>query len=205
MTQEEKTYNTNNNSMPPPAITQSKHQIISIAFFAYAILIGRYIATQPKGEWSFFSWHPFLMICGFMGAMGIAAVTKKLGGYANTKYHGYLSMTGFVLACGGMYIIYRNKEIHGRPHFTSTHAWMGIVTMICSFLPAVAGAAFLHPDWGMDKTNKTYRFVHKWFSRTAIVSAYVTGYWGLTKMSQDPLVLAAYALPLLILTPFTLL
>lgn len=190
--------------MPGPSISKSNHQKVSIAFLAYAILIGRYIATQPNGKWSFFSWHPFLMICGFMGAMGIGAVTKKLGGYANTKYHGYLASVGFMLACGGMYIIYRNKDIHGRDHFTSTHAWMGIATMVCAFLPMVAGAVFLHPDFGMDKTNKTYRFIHKWLSRITIMGAYVTGYWGLTKMSQDPLVLAAYALPLLILTPFTL-
>jgi hypothetical protein len=144
------------------------------------------------------------MICGFMGAMGIAAVTKKKGGYTNTKYHGYLSSAGFTLACVGMYIIYRNKDIHGKPHFTSTHAWMGIATMICAFLPAMFGVVFLHPDFGLDKTNKDYRFAHKWFSRTAIVGAYVTGYWGLSKMTQDPMVLATYALPLMILTPFTL-
>ncbi|CAJ1950684.1 unnamed protein product [Cylindrotheca closterium] len=191
--------------MAGPIMSKSKHQNISIAYLVYALLIGRYIATQPKGDWSFFSWHPFLMICGFMGAMGIAAATKKKGGYTNTKYHGYLSSAGFVLACAGMYIIYRNKDLHERPHFTSTHAWMGIATMVCAFLPAVFGVVFLHPDFGMDKTNKTYRFAHKWCSRTAIVGAYVTGYWGLAKMTQDPLVLATYALPLMVLTPFTLL
>lgn len=90
-------------------------------------------------------------------------------------------------------------------HLNASHAWMGLATMLCSFLPAIAGSVFLHPDFGIDKTNKLYRFLHKWCSRTAIAGAYVTGYWGLTKMSQDPLVLALYTIPLVILTPFTLL
>mmetsp|Transcript_30161 Transcript_30161/g.72398 ORF Transcript_30161/g.72398 Transcript_30161/m.72398 type:complete len:146 (-) Transcript_30161:240-677(-) len=144
------------------------------------------------------------MICGFMGAMGIAAVTKKRGGYTNTKNHGTLSSVGLIMACIGMYIIYRNKDIHGRPHFTSNHAWMGIATMVCAFMPAMFGVVFLHPDFGQDKMNKSYRFAHKWCSRTAIIGAYVTGFLGLTKMTQDPLVLASYALPLMILAPFTL-
>ena len=191
--------------MPGPTISKTNYQVISAAFLVYAVLIGRYIATQPNGEWSFFSWHPFLMICGFVGAMGVAAVTKKRGGYTNTKNHGIISSLGFWMACGGMYVIYRNKDLHDRPHFTSTHAYMGIATMVCAFLPMMFGAVFLHPDFGMDKMNKNYRFAHKWCSRTAIVGAYITGYWGLSKMSQEPLVLATYALPLLILTPFTLL
>ena len=31
-------------------------------------------------------------------------------------------------------------------------------------MPALAGAIFLHPDFGIDKTNQLYRKVHKWFA-----------------------------------------
>jgi hypothetical protein len=196
--------NIDQNIMAGPSISQSNHKIISVTFLLYSILIGRFIATQPSSEWSFFSWHPFLMTSGFVGLMGVAAVTKKLGGYANTKYHGYLSSAGLMLAFGGISVIYKNKDIHNKPHFTSTHAWMGIATMVCAFLPAIAGLVFLHPDFGAAKTNKLYRFVHKWIARSAIVAAYVTGYWGLSQMTQDPWVLASYAIPLLTLAPFTL-
>lgn len=41
---------------------------------------------QPKGAgWRSFSWHPMLMTCGMVGMIGAASVTKKLGGYTNTK------------------------------------------------------------------------------------------------------------------------
>ena len=46
---------------------------------------GYMAGTQPAGEWRFFSWHPFLMTLGRVGFAGIGAVTKKMGGYTNTK------------------------------------------------------------------------------------------------------------------------
>ena len=47
--------------------------------------------TQPKGAgWRAFSWHPMLMTCGMVGMVGSAAVTKKLGGYTNTKVRTFL-------------------------------------------------------------------------------------------------------------------
>ena len=58
---------------------------LTAAFVAYSLIVGYYAGTRPKGEWRYFSWHPFLMICGLVGCTGIASVTKKLGGYTNTK------------------------------------------------------------------------------------------------------------------------
>jgi hypothetical protein len=59
-------------------------------FVVCAILVvalggGHFAATAPNGEWRFFSWHPFLMNVGMVGLAGIGAVTKKKGGYQNTK------------------------------------------------------------------------------------------------------------------------
>ena len=47
--------------------------------------MGYMAGIQPIGEWRFFSWHPFLMTAGMVGMAGIGAVTKKMGGYDNTK------------------------------------------------------------------------------------------------------------------------
>jgi hypothetical protein len=55
------------------------------SFLAYAVGVGYFAGTRPNGAWRFFSWHPFLMLSGFVGCFGIAAATKKLGGYTNTK------------------------------------------------------------------------------------------------------------------------
>lgn len=55
------------------------------AFVLFA-LVGGYLAATTSGSWQTpFSWHPFLMTCGMISMMGVGALTKKLGGYENTK------------------------------------------------------------------------------------------------------------------------
>jgi hypothetical protein len=52
----------------------------------YASYGGYSAGMQPMGMgWRFFSYHPLLMTSGFVGMMGSAAITKKRGGYTNTK------------------------------------------------------------------------------------------------------------------------
>lgn len=55
--------------------------------------MGYTTGIQPAGEWRFFSWHPLLMTVGMVGCMGVGAVTKKLGGYENTKVSSKTTMT----------------------------------------------------------------------------------------------------------------
>lgn len=62
-----------------------KYQLTVVALILYSVLGGYYAGTSKSGSWSFFSWHPFLMVCGLVGMVGISAMTKKLGGYDNTK------------------------------------------------------------------------------------------------------------------------
>jgi protein-S-isoprenylcysteine O-methyltransferase Ste14 len=144
--------------MAGPKITEATKNKIVFAYAVFTVLGGYLAATQPAGAgWRFFSWHPFLMIVGFIGMMGSSAVIKKLGGYSNTKMHGILSSSGLLLAFVGLYVIYMNKEKMGKDHITTAHALAGIVTLAGAVLPAVAGGVFLHPDFGMDKTNPMYR------------------------------------------------
>lgn len=44
---------------------------------------------------------------------------KKLGGYTNTKLHGILASLGTMMAAGGFYVIYTQKIMLGKEHFTS--------------------------------------------------------------------------------------
>jgi hypothetical protein len=136
--------------------------------------------------------------------MGIAAVTKKLGGYSNTKIHGMLASTGFFMALGGLYAIYHNKNLYERPHFTSLHGKAGLALLVFTAPPMLVGGIFLHPDWGVDKTNKEYRKLHKLFSRIVMSCAWGTAMYGMYSMTKDPMELAIFGVPLLILAPFTL-
>jgi hypothetical protein len=141
----------------PPSRT---YKCLLGSYIIYTTAVGYTVSTQPTGAgWRFFSWHPFLMTTGFIGLLGVSAITKKLGGYKNTKIHAILSSLGVVCACIGFGIIYKNKQLIGKDHFTSTHSIFGIVTISCAFLPWLAGGIFLHPDFGIDRTSNRYRCV----------------------------------------------
>mmetsp|Transcript_25365 Transcript_25365/g.59391 ORF Transcript_25365/g.59391 Transcript_25365/m.59391 type:complete len:247 (+) Transcript_25365:519-1259(+) len=183
-----------------------RYRLLVLTFLVYSIYAGWYVSTRPKGKWkSPFSWHPFLMTTGMTGSMGIAAVTKKLGGYTNTKIHGMLASFGYLLALGGLAAIYHNKNLWNKAHFTSAHGKIGIAVMGCTLAPLLAGAVALHPDFGIDRTNKTIRKVHKVFSRILMAIAWGNSLYGLYGMrKQHPQELLLYGIPLVILMPLTL-
>ncbi len=186
--------------------TETSYRLLVITFLVYSLYVGWFVSTRPKGKWkSPFSWHPFLMTAGMVGSMGIGAVTKKLGGYTNTKLHGMLASFGYMLSLGGIYAIYHNKNLYGSPHFTSTHGKIGIALMIAMVGPLLAGGIFLHPDFGVDKTNKMIRKIHKMFSRVLMAVAWMNSLYGLYHMRKHhPLELILYGFPLLVLMPLTL-
>jgi hypothetical protein len=190
------------NNKPSP----TGYKLLVATFLVYSIYAGWYVSTRPKGKWkSPFSWHPFLMTMGMTGSMGIAAVTKKLGGYTNTKLHGMLASFGYLLALGGLYAIYHNKNLWNKEHFTSVHGKIGIALMVSMLGPLLAGAVALHPDFGIDKTNKTIRKIHKVFSRILMAVAWGNSLYGLYGMRKEhPQELLLYGVPLVLLMPMTL-
>ena len=72
-------------------------------------------------------------------------------------------------------------------------------------LPAIAGAVFLHPDFGIDKQNKQYRMMHKYSSRFLLILAWMTTVSGLkTLVGDDVKTLVLFAVPMAIAAPYTL-
>eukprot|EP00934_Nitzschia_sp_Nitz4_P005246 Nitzschia sp. Nitz4//scaffold65_size103378//64351//65120//NITZ4_004472-RA/size103378-snap-gene-0.14-mRNA-1//-1//CDS//3329556258//5236//frame0 len=187
-------------SKPSPTMATA----LRIGFLTYSIGAGYYMATKG-GKWkSPFSWHPFLMTVGMIGCMGTAAITKKLGGYLNTKIHGMLANLGVMLSLGGLYAIYHNKNLWNKPHFTSPHGKMGVAVVVGGLGAGLVGAVMLHPDFGMDKTNKTIRMAHKLFSRTVMGLSWVVACSGVIHMTEDPVERLLFGVPLLLVAPLTL-
>ena len=117
---------------------------------------------------------------------------------------GILAFLGVSLAWGGYYVIYRTKELMGKPHLTTWHAIGGMICLVGCSLIGAAGAAFLHPDFGVDKTNKTIRFAHKTGARALVAAAWVVAFMGLRQLTTDTKLLALFGVPLLVLAPFVL-
>mmetsp|Transcript_12146 Transcript_12146/g.15851 ORF Transcript_12146/g.15851 Transcript_12146/m.15851 type:complete len:196 (-) Transcript_12146:1713-2300(-) len=167
--------------------------------------VGGYLAGTKNGAWSWFSWHPFLMMVSFIGFFGSASMIKKNGGYTNTKVHGMLGSLGTILALAGGYVIYTNKIILGKSHFTTPHGKAGLLCLVGSLMVALAGGVFIHPDFGVDKTNKTIRSAHSIASRFVIGLGWMACFSGLKTISgEDKKVVFGYLIPILALIPLVL-
>jgi hypothetical protein len=85
-----------------------RYQVTVAALIIFSLAGGYYAGTVAKGQWSFFAWHPMLMTCGMVGLAGIGAMTKKLGGYNNTKVRTVVNRASWhgIRYC----IIFRKKQ-----------------------------------------------------------------------------------------------
>eukprot|EP01082_Thalassiosira_pseudonana_P016006 g14592.t1 g14592 contig9:2223369-2224479(-) len=188
-------------------LANGRYALLTTILLAHSLIGGYYAGTRPEGAgWRYFSWHPLLMMCGMVGLMGTAALTKKKGGYTNTKLHGIMAWIGMMLSGGGLYVIYQNKVEMGKDHFTTLHSWAGLAVLIGCTLAGLAGGIFLHPDFGIDKQNKTIRKVHKLLSRGLLIVAWLATLSGLKTLigDEDVVSLVIFAAPLLVAAPFTL-
>ncbi|CAK0780506.1 hypothetical protein CVIRNUC_005075 [Coccomyxa viridis] len=95
-----------------------------------------------------FSWHPTLMSMAFLGFMAEGVLTsisfRALDGQDRVKAiqrHLVWQLAAFVCLVGGFYAIYRNKVVHGKAHFTSWHAKVGLTVFILSIVAPLGGVA----------------------------------------------------------------
>jgi hypothetical protein len=90
-------------------------------------------------------------------------------------------------------------------HFDCDSHFASLVTRSRVEMSFAFGAGiFLHPDFGVDKTNQLIRKAHKIASRLVLAIGWVTAIGGLLQLTNDVKVLALYSVPLLALIPFTL-
>lgn len=183
----------------------TQYWLLLLALSAFSVGGGYFAGIQPTGEWRYFSWHPLLMTVGMVGFAGIGAVTKKLGGYTNTKSHAVLAWGSIFLSLAGLYCIYNNKEMNGWPHLQSAHAMFGVGVMVSCIGLGLVGSIVLHPDFGIDTGNKTIRFWHKFGARIVLILAWITAFLGLTQLiPHDQVSLLLFAVPMLAFVPFVL-
>lgn len=85
------------------------------------------------------------------------------------------------------------------------HGKAGLLCLSGALMVGTAGGVFLHPDFGIDKANKTIRKIHSFVSRAVIALGWLACFSGLrTIAGEDPKLLVGYCVPLLSLVPFVL-
>jgi hypothetical protein len=156
------------------------------------------------GPWKWFSYHPVSMSISFISLGGAATLTKKLGGFQNTKLHGFMMGIAAALSTFGFWVIYSNKNLLKRAHFTTNHGKLGLVVSTAFIILAAFSSGALDPSWGFLKTNKAVRLAHKWGGRALIALGWAT-FTGFATLQQH-MVLQFLVMGLLVISSlFTLL
>ncbi|KAF4688723.1 hypothetical protein FOZ60_002459 [Perkinsus olseni] len=134
-----------------------------------------------------FYWHPFLMLIGTVPVATSAVLIKKIGGYYNTKTHGFLLFLTLTLFVGGLYVIYTNKEMHHKSHLVSWHSWIGVTAAGLLVGEACGGFFALDPDCKIrtSPTVEAYiRTFHKYGGKVTLMLAYLACITGWYKRSH---------------------
>lgn len=160
-----------------PAEDKATFNKLLLPIVAYTALGGLYVSTIP-GKWIWFNWHPIAMMGSFVALGANAALIKKIGGLENTRIHGMMSGAATAISMFGWFVIYSNKEMNKRPHLTTIHGKLGVFVLLASLGVGAAGGIFLHPDFGLLKTNKSIRFVHKWAGRLILTAGWACSVLG---------------------------
>ena len=186
-----------------------RHQLLfkrfSMPSMVFGVAAAVYVLQLSGGPQRWFSWHPVLMTLACIPVIINATLLKKIGGLVNTRWHGYLFVLTTLLTVGGWYVIYSNKEMNGYPHLTSWHSWTGLFVLASFCGSSVFGLVALFPDWGVLKTNKSVRWMHKWGARVTIAVSWVTLVSGFIKLQPELTHQAIFAVPLLFSAYFVLL
>eukprot|EP01059_Diplonema_ambulator_P032750 TRINITY_DN6584_c0_g1_i2.p1 TRINITY_DN6584_c0_g1~~TRINITY_DN6584_c0_g1_i2.p1 ORF type:complete len:210 (+),score=41.08 TRINITY_DN6584_c0_g1_i2:589-1218(+) len=93
-----------------------------------------------------FYWHPVMMTVGYVILMSHGVLTATIA--VNTmgdqrlqllKKHMLVQILANLCVVGGLVAIYQNKELHGKQHFTTPHAKMGLFALGLSFYSPILG------------------------------------------------------------------
>eukprot|EP01147_Barroeca_monosierra_P007668 gene7668-595_t len=99
---------------------------------------------------SLFPWHPTLMAVAFLGLMtyGISmfAPGQTLSYQDRVWRHFLCNTSAAFLACGGFLVIYINKDLREKPHFTTWHGFVGLLVTLTVAIQSAGSAIFISPS-----------------------------------------------------------
>ena len=150
-------------------------------------MIGAGLTSFSSGK--LFSWHPFLMVLGFITLAGNAAIIKQTKGKENMVMHGNFMSGAIIFAFLGWYAIYDTKVFNKRLMpltEKSLHGQLGIFVMVMYLVVGMGGSLAFHPDFGLASIksspyNSTFRLIHKWSGRFLTALAWYTCVLGARK------------------------
>lgn len=135
-----------------------------LAAFAFTIYIG--CVSQPGT--TLFSWHPFLMSLAFSFFMTEAilvfspdsSLLRSFSRKVRVRTHWILQLLSSLCAILGLGFIYYNKIVHGKPHFSTWHGLVGLLTVLWALIQNVGGITLLYPKLMQRWTLSTRKLYH---------------------------------------------
>lgn len=133
--------------------------LICIAFTASIAVLSR-----PGSSW--FSWHPFLMTLAFSFFMTEAILLfsphgspmRRFSHKTKGRVHWILQSLCVSCAVLGLAAIAYNKHLNAKPHFTSWHGVLGLLTVCVVGLQSVAAAPLIYHSlakgWSLAKLKR---------------------------------------------------
>ena len=81
----------------------------------------------------------FLMFEAILVFSPQSSLIEKYSHVTKANIHGYMMAAASLSAAGGFVSIYLNKEQNNKNHFTTWHAWVGVITLVCISLQLLGG------------------------------------------------------------------
>ncbi|KAL2091280.1 hypothetical protein ACEWY4_013543 [Coilia grayii] len=152
---------------------QSEHWIYGFTRFLFGSLthvisavFTLFIAVLARPGSSLFSWHPFLMTLAFSFLMTEAVLlfsphsspVRKLPHKTKGRLHWMLQCMCVTCAGLGLGAICYNKYLNDKPHFTSWHGLVGLITVIVVGVQSLAGLPLIYiklaKGWSLAKLKR---------------------------------------------------
>ncbi|XP_072308477.1 transmembrane reductase CYB561D2 [Eucyclogobius newberryi] len=133
--------------------------VLCIAFTAFLVFVSR------PGS-SLFSWHPFLMTLAFSFFMTEAILLfsphgsplRKFTHKTKGRIHWALQVLCVTCAVVGLAVIAYNKHLNGKPHFSSWHGLLGLITVCVVGLQSLAAVPLIYhglaKSWSLAKLKR---------------------------------------------------
>lgn len=145
------------------------HKVLLHAFAGSATAL--VAATFLDG--SRFGWHPTMMAAAYAFAMAqgvhLATDATKLppGSQRLQQLIVHAWTMAAAIGCAGLgaYAIYSNKTLHGKPHFVTLHAKVGLATLCLSIVAPLLGVVSFKKLGIYEKLPVALQAQSKWFHR----------------------------------------
>lgn len=140
----------------------------AVAAFAHVLCIAFtvFIGALARPGSSLFSWHPFLMTLAFTFFMTEAILlfsphgspVRKLAHKTKGRIHWMLQCLCVTCAAAGLVVIIYNKDLNGKPHLTSWHGLLGLITVCVVGLQSLAAVPLIYHSlakgWSLAKLKR---------------------------------------------------